>query len=225
MKIIGVIRSIGERTEDFSKYLLKKQVNDIFLVKNIKPIKNMTIECLKIGINSGADYMITCDSDVFILPGVVDKMVNISKKNDRLLITGHTMSKFFNKKLGGIRIWDCSKLKPAMDLLLSTDDFNKYRPEAFIHKNFNGLLIDDITSYHEYEQYYHHIYDKFINQSYKDKNISNIVTKFINETDIDFKVAYRGFFDEEKDFKKSFPNLIEKNKIDIKELEKKYLKS
>jgi len=219
MKVIGIIRSIGERTEDFSKHLLEKQLNEVFLVKNIIPMKNMTLECLNIGINSKADYIITCDADVFILPNMVEFMINKMKKHNSPLITGHTKSKFFGKREGGIRIWNSSFLHKIKDILNNNIN-DKLRPEAFIHTNIKGLLIDKITSYHEYEQYYVDIYNKFVNQSIKSRDRAYIIKKFKNNSDIDFKVAYHGFFDKEKNFRKSFPNLSEKNTMNVKDIEK-----
>lgn len=70
MKVVGIIRSIGERTEDFSKYLLEKQIDDVKLVKNITPLKNSVLTYLNIGLNY--DYLVICDADVFVLPGIVD---------------------------------------------------------------------------------------------------------------------------------------------------------
>lgn len=224
MKVIGVIRSIGERTEDFSKFLLEKQVDEIYLVKNVKPMVNMTLMCLKIGVNSKADYMITCDSDVFILPNMVNFMVGEIKKHKRPLITGHTKSKFLGKRQGGIRIWNVSNMKEMINLLEKNDDFDKYRPEAYIHSKIKGLLINDVTSYHEYEQYYKDIYEKFINQSIKTKSKSSYIKGFKKHKDIDFRVAYHGYFDKEKDFRKSFPDLVEKDMLNISEIKNKYLK-
>lgn len=213
MKIIGVIRSIGERTEEFSKSLLGKQVDEIFLVKDIKPIKNMTINCIEIGLNTNADYMITCDADVLPYENSVEFLVDYMKKENNIVITGYTISKFLGKRQGGLRIWNCKKIDVCISTLTNYSE-TQQRPEAFINRTHNGLLIDVITSLHEYEQYYIDIYRCFLNKSQKQKKIENLVKTFAYKNDFDYIVAYHGYFDEEKNFKKSFPNLIEKEKID-----------
>lgn len=99
------------------------------------------------------------------------------------------------------------------------------RPEASIHLKFNGVLTDVMTSLHEYDQYYYDIYKRFVKQSIKSKRFKHKIKTFKKNNDLDFKVAYRGFFDKEKDFKKSFPNIIEKKPIndsDFDQLKKIY---
>jgi hypothetical protein len=108
-------------------------------------------------------------------------------------------------------------MQKMFDLLYKSDSVDSYRPEAFIHTKINGLLIIDITSYHEYEQYYKDIYAKFINQSIKTKRKKELIRKFKKKEDMDFKVAYHGYFDKEKNFKKSFPKLKEKDTLIIKD--------
>lgn len=216
MKIIGIVRSIGERTEKLSLDLLKYQVKEIRLVKNVKPMKNMTLECLNFGLKYKADYLVTCDADVLIKPDIVEKM--ISEIQNKALITGHTKSKFFGIRQGGIRIWNGNYFLTILELLekVTTDYELQYRPERFIHETLKGKLINTVTSIHEYDQYYFHIYEKFSNQSSKLKGKSKIkqkVSLFLNSNDVDFKVAYAGFFDKEKNFKKSFPDLIEKKDL------------
>lgn len=222
MKIIGIIRSIGERTESFSKYLLQKQISDIYLVKDIIPIKNMSISCIKIGLQSQADYMVTCDADVFVLPNAVNDMLKEAQKKNSVLLTGHTKSKFFGKGQGGIRIWDCVALRKALHVLETDIETNLQRPEELIHIRLGGALSQQVTSLHEYDQYYFHIYEKFVNKSIKSKSIRKRVLKFKEAKDVDFRVAYCGFFDKEKNYKKSFPNLTEKTEINNMEMEKRY---
>ena len=219
MKIIGVIRSLGERTEGFSEELLSEQVDKVFLVKNVEPLKSMVIECLKIGIDSGADYMITNDADVFILPGMVEVMLKHIKKHKCLMVTGKTFDKFLGVRDGGIRIFDCTKLKEPIEGIKNFKG-TMLRPEAYISRTYGGIRVTDITSLHEFEQYYVDIYKRYVFQSIKSKKSGSIISDFEVTNDIDFKVAHQGFFDEEKDFKKSFPDLIEKDRLnDLSEIQ------
>jgi hypothetical protein len=97
MKIIGIIRSLGERTEELAINLLEKQVDSVFLVKDVKPFYKTVIKCIDIAIEQDADYMITNDADVFIKENAVDILLNHIKKNKSPIVTGYTISKFLGK--------------------------------------------------------------------------------------------------------------------------------
>lgn len=211
MKIIGVVRSLGERTEDIAISELKKQVDKVFLVRDIKPFYKTVIKCIDIALEQNADYMITNDADVIIKEGAVKILLKHIKKTNSPLVTGHTISKFLGKRQGGVRIWSNKKLKEIKQFLESNGEV--IRPEADIHKKFKGVLVNDVTSTHEYNQFYRDIYDRFVKHSIKHKDISSTIKGFKNNKDLDFKVAYHGYFDKEKNFKKSFPNLLEKEEI------------
>ena len=87
------------------------------------------------------------------------------------------------------------------------------RPESDIHKKFKGSLVEDVTSKHEYDQYYRDIYDRFVKHSIKHKKMADVIKKFKDHEDMDFIVAYHGFFDKEKNFEKSFTDLEEKKSL------------
>lgn len=216
MKIVGIIRSIGERTESFSKFLLEKQVDEVKVIKNISPLKQSVIEYLKVGLDY--DYLVINDADVFVKPNCVKSM--LKKIGNSSMITAHTTSKFFKNRQGGIRIYNCKKCEQMINYI---EKNNNIRPEFSLHQKFQGKLINDITSLHEYEQYYKDIYLRFNKHSIKSKQFSHIITKNKNNKDYDFRVAYSGFFDKEKDFSKSFIDLKEKEEIfDFELLQKKY---
>lgn len=208
MKIIGVVRSLGERTEEIAISELEKQVDEVFLLRDIKPFYKTVIKCIDIALEQNADYMITNDADVTIKEGAVKILLNYIKKTNSPLVTSHAISKFLGKRQGGVRIWSNKNLKEIKQFLEKKREV--IRPESDIHKEFNGLLIEEVTSEHEYNQFYKDIYDRFVKHSIKHKKISNIIKNFKNNKDLDFKVAYHGYFDKEKNFKKSFPNLKEK---------------
>lgn len=215
MKVVGIIRSIGERTEEFSKYLLEKQVDDVKVLKNVTPITKSVVEYLKLGLNF--DFLVINDADVFIKPNCIKLMLKYINNNS--MVTAHTISNFFGVRQGGIRIYNMRYGKDMINYLSKHEDI---RPEASLHVKYGGKLIKDITSFHEYEQYYKDIYLRFIKHSIKSKKLINKFKKNMNNS-LDFQVAYHGFFDKEKNFKKSFPNIKEKDVItDFNELEKKY---
>ncbi len=216
MKIIGVIRSLGERTESLAIQELEKQVDKVFLVKDIKPLYKAVIKCIDIALEQNADYMITNDADVIIKEGCVETLLLEIKKCKSPLVTGYTISKFLGKRKGGVRIWNKNNLLEIKEFLINNG--NTIRPESDIHHKFGGFLVDYVTSIHEYEQFYEDIYERFVKHSikHKSKKNSNQIKQFEKYEDIDFKVAYCGFFDEEKNFKKSFPDLKEKNSYIMK---------
>lgn len=216
MKVIGVVRSICERTEDFARHLLEKQVSDVKIIKNITPLKKSLIEYLKLGVDY--DYLVINDADVFIKPGCVDLM--LKKINNSPLITAHTISKFFGKRQGGIRIFNT---KYAQEMIKYLESYDNIRPEGSLHLKFNGSLINDVTSIHEYEQNYKDVYLRFIKHWSKSKQYKRKIDEFKNSSDLDLIVAYHGFYDKVKDFQKSFPDLKEKEEIlDFQELIDKY---
>jgi hypothetical protein len=215
MKIIGVVRSLGERTYELSYELLNRHLENVYTVSGVTPFNSTVMECVKIGIKTGADYMITCDADVLILPNSVNVMKAYIGKYDNPIITAHTYSKFLKKRQGGIRIWNCSKLNDMLLYITSMKD--EIRPEAMIHRKFGGLIIDDVLTIHEFEQYYADIYTRFNFQSVKAKNLEKLINDFNKESDMDFIVAYNGFFDNDKNFNKSFPHLIEKPVLNLKD--------
>ena len=219
MKIVGVIRSIGERTENFSKFLLEKQVDEIKTLKNVKPLKKSLIEYLKIGLDY--DFLVINDADVFIKPNCVNIM--LEKLGNYPLITAATISKFFGKRTGGIRIFNSKYCQEMVDFLENSNSAN--RPEASVNRTFGGHVIKDVTSLHEYEQYYKDIYLRFIKHEKKSKPYLKHINNKQNDKDMDLVVAYRGCYDKVKDFNKSFPTLIEKSPIeekDFKTLVEKY---
>jgi hypothetical protein len=221
MEIIGVVRSLGERTEKITIDLLNEQITNIHLIKNTTPFKSTVIECLKLGIEHNVDFMVTCDSDVQPLNNAITNIIKYGQKYDDKLITGYTYSKFFKKREGGIRLWPGKKLKQFLDYTIKNE--SPLRPEADLHNKFNGLLVNNIFSIHEYEQYYTDIYSRFNLQSLKSQKFSNIISTFKDVDDMDFKVAYHGFFDKTKNFNLSFPNLPEKDKLNNNHIIKKII--
>jgi len=224
MKTIGVVRTLGERTTEYSKYLISKQVSEVAVIENVTPIKEMMIKSFEIGIESGAEYLFVNDADVFILPNVVRFMINNMIALGTPTLTSYTKSKFFGKREGGIRIYDCKRLKDILSFVKDND--LPTRPEAKIWSHFSGKLIRGLNSFHEYEQDYRDIYKRFVMQSIRSRKPSHIeiINSFKKSNDMDLIVAYKGYYDKEKDFDKSFPDLKPKEPFTIDYARNKYLK-
>lgn len=212
MKTIGVIRSLGERTEKLAQHELEKQVDELILVKDIRPLTKTVITCLEIFMDSPAEIMITNDADVVVHEGAIAEMIQEIKITDCPLLTAWTMSKFFGERQGGIRVWKKENLREKIDFLKNNKEF--VRPEAAIHHSFGGKLFQKVNSKHDFDQFYRDIYDSFSRNSEKLSKKKGLIRTFKNKPDVDFLVAYHGFFDPVKNFRKSFPSLEEKLALD-----------
>jgi hypothetical protein len=222
MEVLGIIRTLGERSLGFAQELLEEQVDSVEIVSGITPAPASVIKSYEIALESGAQYFVQADADLFILPGVIQTMVEGLKKLNTPVLTSYTKSKFFGKREGGVRLYNCRYLGKFLAFVRINE--LPLRPEARLWKEFGGRLMPGINSYHEYEQYYQDIYKRFVVQSHKSKKPSHakLIYSFKDSTDMDLLVAYHGYFDETKDFDNSFPGLKEKGPLDLNQVRNCY---
>ena len=80
-KLIVVIRTVGERTFEACKALVIKQVPEALVyVVSEQPFEATLRHCYQIGIDSGAEWMMTLDSDVLLREEAIKNLLSEAER-------------------------------------------------------------------------------------------------------------------------------------------------
>ncbi|WP_084031850.1 glycosyltransferase [Desulfonatronum lacustre] len=201
-QVTVVIRSVGERTENYSVHLATQQVidNNIFIVRKT-PFSEALRESFKIGIEKGLPWTVCIDADVLIKPNSLRDLLDIAnrQRRDMFEIQGQILDNFFGgPRDGGPHMYRTSLLSKAIDFI--PEEGTGLRPENFTilkmkESGYPHVQIPQVLGLHDFEQYYRDIFRKCYVQAHKH---SQFIEKFINywrlmaEEDKDFEVALWG---------------------------------
>ena len=204
-KLIVVIRTVGERTFEACKALVIKQVPEALVyVVSEQPFEATLRHCYQIGIDSGAEWMMTLDSDVLLREEAIK---NLLSEAERLPPQYLQLEGLLFDKLTGIyrnvghRIYRTKYLDKALECI--PPERSEIRPEDATLKKmaalgFPSLITQTVFGIHDYQQYYADIYRKaFIHANKHTDRIGDFIPmwKAQSPQDCDYLIALRGFYD------------------------------
>ena len=197
-----IIRSAGERTVEYCRYLLSQQAPE----KNIvtieeTPFSSALIKGFQIGIEKGLEWTLCIDADVLITDGIVSKMLEYAKTTEENIfeIQGLVIDKFFPiMRPAGNHLYRTSLMHKAMSCI--PEEGTSLRPETdmldrMIEIGYPWEQIDLLIGLHDFKQYYKDIYRKCFLQVHKHQRFMPLAEKYWRSKasiDKDFEVALWG---------------------------------
>lgn len=204
-KLVVVIRSAGERTLNACIELVLREIDPSLLhVVELVPFEEALRASYKIGIQSGAKWMMTLDADVLLRTNAIHDFVAEAELLPDTYF--HLEGLIFDKLTGlhrkaGHRIYRVSKLEEALELVPA--DGEQIRPEftTICRMQERGYLAKESTTVfgiHDFEQYYEDVYRKCKVHAQKHVEwIPKLITRWksFSTEDADFLVALRAVYD------------------------------
>lgn len=197
-KLIVVIRSAGERTEQLCKNLLLRVVNEaqIVVIREV-PFEGALRKSFQIGLTSGAKWLLVIDADLLVLPESVEQIVSEadSEPEETFHLQGIIYDKFFlDYRKAGPRLYRVKSLNTVMNMIPA--DGKEIRPEFHTIKSmelegYKSKSSEVVFGVHDYEQFYFDIYRKCVVHTFKHKSeIDLLVKKWVSRIDdLDYKIA------------------------------------
>lgn len=189
---IAVIRTQGERTEALCLEIASRQFDAVVVLRRA-PFVDAVRECMRVGIRSGREWLVTIDADVLIAPNYWSDMQPIIESADAGVwqILGLMDDKLSGSvRQGGVRARRVSALPWLLDQVRDS-----VRPEGDLCVRFPGWLSTDlVTGRHDYEQFYRDLYRKGAAHRRKHAKWSEMVEdRWRNSPDRDLQAAYAGW--------------------------------
>lgn len=188
---VAVIRSQGERTEAVCERLVKNQFENTHIIR-VSPFADAVRGCFRIGLESGAEWLVTVDADVLIASDYREKISEELKGFSGWQILGHMDDKLYGGvRVGGVRAYRVA----AIPKLLPTVRSDVQRVEARLCADHPGWRLSSIiTGRHDYEQYYRDLHRKGAAHRVKHPAWSGLVEKtWARSADKDMQAAYAGW--------------------------------
>lgn len=200
-----VIRSSGERTLEVCKKLLQVQSKD-FIIHTVEeqPFDAALLSCYKIGLSSGADWLITVDADMLLFDGSIETLLTEAKvmPDNYFQLQGTIFDNITGTiRWAGPRIYRTAYLGKAIKFLETSE--NRIRPEYstiqhMIQCGYPSRSISQTLCLHDYDQFYKDLYRKaFIHAIKHEELIIDLIRrcKLLMETNPDFRVILKGLVD------------------------------
>ncbi len=197
-----IIRSAGERTTEFCKFLIEQQIHDdnIFIIKE-SPFSAAIKKGFEIGIKEAKKWTLCIDADVLVRKGVIDDLIADAESSDNNIFEfqGLILDKFFPiKRPAGNHLYRTSLIEEAIQCI--PEEGSSLRPEtdmlnAMIEKGYPWKQTDIIFGIHDFKQNYSDIYRKCFLQAHKHSYFFHDAEIYWNskkEFDFDFQVALWG---------------------------------
>ncbi|HAC16931.1 MAG TPA: hypothetical protein DCE78_13450 [Bacteroidetes bacterium] len=204
-KIVVVIRSAGERTLNACVELVLREVDPTLLhVVELVPFEEALRASYKIGIQSGAKWMMTLDADVLLRENAIRDFIAEAEKLPESFF--HIEGLIFDKITGqyrkaGHRMYRVSKLDEALSMIPA--DGEVIRPEfttisRMQQRGYKALESGTVFGIHDFEQYYEDVYRKCLVHSQKHKEwVPKLIDRWKTRAtdDTDFIIALRALYD------------------------------
>lgn len=189
---IVVLRTNGERTADLAHRFLCEEFKTVHRIE-IKPFHEAVRVGFKLAIDSGSEWLITCDGDVLINPGVSRRLAWVAAEMEPSYwqAIGQVKDKLAGcARLGGLRLYRVAFLHKAVESVAAV-----VRPEAELCKIYpRWLRLPDVFGSHDYEQYYRDLYRKGAQHRVKHQSwAKNIVPIWTMSQDKDLLTALAGW--------------------------------
>lgn len=161
-KIDLVLRTIGERTSDLALEFAIKQIqpSQIHIIKNVKPFALAVKKML--ALDYQCDYVVFMDADCLIL----EDMSGFLQRNNLPYVDCYVLDKFRGHIHCGVHITRIDLVEGMRQIDVEPYDY-KYvlRPESrtrglALEKLKLGKSFKQFKIYHDFFQYYHHIFAK-----------------------------------------------------------------
>lgn len=200
MKFVAALRANGERTEDVAHTLLSEQAEAAggnVHVLHVSPFFAAVQECFRIGLESGADWLMVADADVLTAPGAVDRLLALTAQMppDVMHFQGLIRDKLWmGDRRGGHRMWRAAHLESALAGISDS-----VRVEADMLRRITGsglrsVKVNFVTGWHDYEQRYADLYRKAAAHRRKHaKWADTVVPRWKRSGDADLRCAYAGW--------------------------------
>lgn len=188
---VAVIRSQGERTESVCERLVKSQFETTHIIR-VSPFADAVRECFRIGLESGAEWLVTVDADVLIAADYREKISEEVKGFSGWQVLGHMDDKLYGGvRVGGVRAYRVA----AIPKLLPTVRADAQRVEARLCTDHPGWRLSSlVTGRHDYEQYYRDLYRKGAAHRVKHRSWAGLVERvWARSDDRDLRAAYAGW--------------------------------
>jgi hypothetical protein len=154
-----VVRSNGERTKDLCVELLRQEGLEPHVL-SVQPFSEAVRQCFQIGIESGAEWLLTADADVLTIPGAVEKLLAHTKP-DLFHVQGRIRCKLYmGLRDGGHRLYRVDALPEALEHLTDAVRVESNCRNHMVLKGHKHRKVDVVCGLHDYEQWYRDIYRK-----------------------------------------------------------------
>lgn len=207
MNVVTVIRTNGERTAAVCERLVREQADEVHVIA-IKPFTAAVVRCFEIGLESGADWLMTVDADVLVRPGAIRELWAYAGSMrpavceyqglilDRLAMT---------ERVAGPRMWRVSALEQLLPLVTDAIRVESHVLQCAKKLGWRSEILSEFNAgVHDYEQYYRDLYRKAKVHSIKFAGWGQSTVPAWRHGDLDLQAAYAGWYglswtEEEKD--------------------------
>jgi hypothetical protein len=184
---------------------LLRQIPEATLhVVNERPLEAALRACYRIGLDSGATWMVTLDADVLLRDGAVGELLEIARRlPDRYVkLQGLIHDKLRGRnRQGNPYVYRTKHLQRALSCL--PRDGEEIRPESstlerLSRAGYPSYTCKTLTGFHDFEQFYRDLYRKaFVHGQKHPQWVKDTLPHWRDaaERDRDFQVTMRGFLD------------------------------
>ena len=159
----------------------------------VRPFTDAVRRCFEIGIESGADWLLTVDADVLVFPGAVQEFTGLAERmpKDVFHFQGSIRDKLYPREIrpAGHRMYRVRDLPSLLGLI--RDDI---RVESSLVRRYQGgktIQVENLFGLHDFEQSYADLYRK--GRTHAIKHGSWPVAHWKRSADLDFRAAYAGW--------------------------------
>jgi hypothetical protein len=200
-----VVRSSGERTLEICVKLLKDQRKDIEIhIIEEQPFDAALLSCYKMGLSSGADWLITIDADTLLFDGSIDVLITEAEvmPENYFQLQGTILDNITGTiRSAGQRIYRTAYLEKAITFLESSP--TRIRPEyaiiqQMVEYGYPSRSISKTLGIHDFDQYFRDLYRKaFVHANKHEDLLVELIRrcKSLMETNPDFRIILKGIVD------------------------------
>ena len=207
LKIVTFVRSSGERTTELSLYSVEAAGfprQSVTLIDNAdKPFYEVLVRSLDLAALRRETHVLIIDADVVLFPGargVISACVD--KNGDFARIEFQRVCKF-TTKTRGVHLYNIDRLRSDVLPHLSSVPRDHLKPESDLIRRVyaagtgNVQYTGPFVAWHDYEQYFVHIYRKMVMRAQRDPGMLDVLERRAKQHpgDFDFHVAQAGFRD------------------------------
>lgn len=211
--LVVVVRTAGERTFEACRALLLRQVPEQTVhVVDERPFEAALRRCYQIGIESGAEWMLTVDADVLVRDGAARELLGVAEQLPERYV--QVEGRIHDKLKGGYReaghrVYRVKHLAKALAAVPAPGE--EIRPEfatllRLSRLGHPSLKCETVFGIHDYEQFYRDLYRKALVHGQKHPQwLVEVLPRWkaLAERDADFTVAIRGYCDGFQTFTKA----------------------
>lgn len=207
MQIPIVIRSSGERTIELSLYSVEAAGfprKSVTLIDNVgKPFYEVLVRSLNLAASRREPHVLVLDADVVLFPGARKVIAAcVDKNGDFARLEFQRVCKF-TTKTRGVHLYNTDRLRSDVLPHVSSVPPDHLKPETELIRRVyaagaaNVQRTGPFVAWHDYEQYFAHIYRKMVVRALRDPTMLDVLERRAKQHagDFDFHVALAGFRD------------------------------